>query len=901
MAEEKKILVDIEINSEDIKKANDAMAQSAAASAKYTEALNELKLQQKENNALLKVGAIDSKEAAKRQAELKLKTAEVSKSLRESNKEYANNKTVVDAAKGSNEQLRARLALQTKEYNGLSKAQRENTKEGRQMEANIKTLTDKLKANEKAVGDNRRNVGNYEDALKSLPAPIQGVIGGLKGMVTAAKAFVATPFGAVIAGISLVLSPLIVFLTKTKEGSELLTRAFAGVDATVSVLIDRIATLGGAMVKFFNRDFEGAAEDAKGAFSGITEEIVNETEAAVELEKRMQSLTDAERALTVERSKSRADIKELNKLAEDTSKSLKEREDAAVQAIAIETALMDKQVALAQERFDVIKAQNKQGNSLAADLDKQAEAEKRLADIRMESFEMQTTLQNKLNTIRTQDQAIRQKAADTAKKLSEDEIKAEEERIAAIEQGFVDERQLIDDLAELKTNQAIVNIANAEERAEAIAFIEREALLEKLRSIEDETAAYTASADMIGSVDEEKYAKQLAQRAAFEAELAEMDRAAKAKAFTDEVEYISKQEQLEIQNAEFSIDNAEELEKKKAEISIKFLELKLKLMNESALMDDVLTKQEIQNLQLVENQIRKLKGLLDGTGEDGGVPTFAQAVGMSEEDFASLQAGLQIASQAVAAFQSIVSQSSENRMQSIDEIAQAEIKSIEQSTQSEENKSAKIKEIEKKAAQEKYKIELQQFKTSQTLQITNAIIQGAQAAIAAYSSAAAIPIAGVALAPIMAGVAAAFAAVQIGVIASKKPPAPPQFAKGGILQGASHAEGGIQLHGNGQHYGEAEGGEIILTKGVNANPRLRAEASRLNVLGGGVALAPSNYMADGGIVSPTFAARQTAQTSGLTRSDLTAALADMPSPIVSVTDINRVQGQVASVSQSADL
>ena len=33
------------------------------------------------------------------------------------------------------------------------------------MEATIKTLTDKLKTNEKAVVDNRRNVGNYEDAI----------------------------------------------------------------------------------------------------------------------------------------------------------------------------------------------------------------------------------------------------------------------------------------------------------------------------------------------------------------------------------------------------------------------------------------------------------------------------------------------------------------------------------------------------------------------------------------------------------------------------------------------------------------------------------------------------------------------------------------------------------------
>jgi hypothetical protein len=62
-----------------------------------------------------------------------------------------------------------------------------------------------------------------------------------------------------------------------------------------------------------------------------------------------------------------------------------------------------------------------------------------------------------------------------------------------------------------------------------------------------------------------------------------------------------------------------------------------------------------------------------------------------------------------------------------------------------------------------------------------------------------------------------------------------KFAAGGVLQGRSHAQGGIQLFNRrtGQHMGEAEGDEIILTKGVYRDPALRAIASRLNVLGGG--------------------------------------------------------------------
>lgn len=67
-----------------------------------------------------------------------------------------------------------------------------------------------------------------------------------------------------------------------------------------------------------------------------------------------------------------------------------------------------------------------------------------------------------------------------------------------------------------------------------------------------------------------------------------------------------------------------------------------------------------------------------------------------------------------------------------------------------------------------------------------------------------------------------------------------KFSRGGIpdgiLRGPSHAQGGIPL--------EAEGSEIILTKGVYHNPGLRSLASAINVAGGGRSFAmggvPSN-------------------------------------------------------------
>jgi hypothetical protein len=105
------------------------------------------------------------------------RNAEILKRL---TKELATTNKVIDdvtrsnkANAGSNEQLRAQLSVLTYQYNNLSKEERENTTRGKEMQQQVASLTDTLKANESAVGDNRRNVGNYAGALKELKAELK--------------------------------------------------------------------------------------------------------------------------------------------------------------------------------------------------------------------------------------------------------------------------------------------------------------------------------------------------------------------------------------------------------------------------------------------------------------------------------------------------------------------------------------------------------------------------------------------------------------------------------------------------------------------------------------------------------------------------------------------------------
>jgi len=109
-----------------------------------------------------------------------------------------------------------------------------------------------------------------------------------------------------------------------------------------------------------------------------------------------------------------------------------------------------------------------------------------------------------------------------------------------------------------------------------------------------------------------------------------------------------------------------------------------------------------------------------------------------------------------------------------------------------------------------------------------ALIQTYLGATAAYSAGMSIggPV-GLVLGPVMAGVAIATGLSNVAKINGV------QFADGGVLQGDSHANGGIPFTIDGRSGFEAEGGEAIMTK--KAVEMFGSELSAMNVAGGGVA------------------------------------------------------------------
>lgn len=113
----------------------------------------------------------------------------------------------------------------------------------------------------------------------------------------------------------------------------------------------------------------------------------------------------------------------------------------------------------------------------------------------------------------------------------------------------------------------------------------------------------------------------------------------------------------------------------------------------------------------------------------------------------------------------------------------------------------------------------------------------------------------------------------------------PKANRGGVIQGASHANGGVPVMVNGRQAIEAEGGEPIITKGVTRSPADMGILSAINVKHGGVPLVAQS----GGFVPSA----PTSSGGGFNSADFSRELAEqiaqtMPAPVLVADDVNDV-------------
>lgn len=120
-----------------------------------------------------------------------------------------------------------------------------------------------------------------------------------------------------------------------------------------------------------------------------------------------------------------------------------------------------------------------------------------------------------------------------------------------------------------------------------------------------------------------------------------------------------------------------------------------------------------------------------------------------------------------------------------------------------------------------------------------------------------------------------------------------KFGDGGIIAGASHANGGVPFTVNGVGGFEAEGEETIINK--NSSKRFRGLLSAINVAGGG------RKFASGGVVGTSTGSSSKIIDYDILASKIAKANESLPAPRVGVDEITTVQAGVVSVEELSSL
>ena len=277
-------------------------------------------------------------------------------------------------------------------------------------EINVKvTGVDQAKASVDDLTESLQDAGSQSSQLQVLDKITGGAVSGFQNAASGVKKFItglkltraaviATGIGALVVAVT----SLVAAFTKTRRGGRMLKTAMAGVGAVVEQVMARFQILGGFIVDLFTQGPTAAVQNYKKAIDDLPPSIQDAIDKSMELERATQALTDAQIKLTVQRARDRAEIKRLNMIAEDTTQSIRDRENAAREAIRIEQNLMMERQRIAAEELRIAQEKAAMSDTSEEDLQRLADLEANLINIQTESLELQTTLNNKLNILRTE-------------------------------------------------------------------------------------------------------------------------------------------------------------------------------------------------------------------------------------------------------------------------------------------------------------------------------------------------------------------------------------------------------------------------------------------------------------------------------------------------------------------
>jgi len=309
-----------------------------------------------------------------------------------------------------------------------------------------------------------------------------------------------------------------------------------------------------------------------------------------------------------------------------------------------------------------------------------------------------------------------------------------------------------------------------------------------------------------------------------------------------------------------------EIENQDFDANLEMLEEQAEIIKEN----DALKEEERQAL-LAENQLATEELRFDHKEAMNKIESeeAAEAIRIQDEKQRKIKKGVQMGVNAVYDIASISNSLIEKRYRA----RFAELQKLHESGAISDEEYARRKDnLEKNAAMNAYKVQLNMFKFQKAIDIAQI---GVNTALGITNGLRVIPAPlGIALASTI-GV---LGGLQLTAAILKQPPPPPQFADGGtVIQGRSHAHGGEDIHVGGRLVGNMEGGEGIYVTNRMATKQMLNDYNTAN---GGRSMfsSSSRFLQDGGAVDTR------AQNDNM-MAMIQAAIAAQPAPQVEVTSI----------------
>ena len=441
MADKVEKILDIKVN----------YNEAVKAIAEYQTKIDAARDAEKNLKKQLKDGEISRQQYNEEMAASKIAIADYNDAIRIINKTVQNQIKQEKEQEGSLRSLRAQLSNLTAEYDALSEAERKGAR-GEELKKSINEVTDALKGGEEETQRYYRNVGNYEEAIKSAVSsniPFIGTLiqtqdemGSVKAGAVAAGAAVknfsktlltllANPIVAILTAISVVIMAVAKGIKSSEENTSRWNAVLAplkmALDAVGKVLqivasgILSVVEAGGKMMGWITKQLEKLPVLGK-----YVAEVNKENERYIAMAKEQAAIDRDTRNLQVQNAKNALQIATLKAKADDElNVSAKERMEAIREANRLEEEASKKNYELAKRRYELMVQQNAMAENTKETNDAIAQAE-------VEMYNALTEYQDKRGELLGREVSLANEIKSAEKEKSDAAIAAKQKELEAV-------------------------------------------------------------------------------------------------------------------------------------------------------------------------------------------------------------------------------------------------------------------------------------------------------------------------------------------------------------------------------------------------------------------------------------------------------------------------------------